>query len=346
MRRTSTWAWWRCPRVCVALGGQPPAQLRDDAVHGGEVRERAGGQRAVEVAQRPRGRQGAGALRSGARSSSRRSSASKRRSARAGQAVAARVLLGELRLGLGAQAERAADALHVDADHARARRRGAERGDRQPREVAHRASSPSRSAAAICRAQRVELPRELFRSSSPPSPSRSLSRASRTPSRTAASSTARKKKRSNTSSNTRRSSGSWRASRRAPRGSPPGRSTRSRAAPRTRRAAPRCRPPRPRRAAPRRSASRRAGEARRAAGRGGRSGRRPAARRGALRPRRRGLGASSFTPDALGDHVQVGAVLDDHAHRLLEGLGVDVAARRAAAAPAPSRSTRRCSAAS
>ncbi len=44
------------------LRGQPPAQLRDDAVHGREVGERTGGQRSVEVAERSRGRKVAGAL--------------------------------------------------------------------------------------------------------------------------------------------------------------------------------------------------------------------------------------------------------------------------------------------
>ena len=58
------------------------------------------------------------------------------------------------------------------------------------------------------------------------------------------------------------------------------------------------------------------------------------------------LGALELDPDPRGDGVQVGAVLDDHAHRLAERVGVDVRRRRAAAAPGPSRSTRRCSAAS
>ena len=72
------------------------------------------------------------------RSSSRRSSASKRRSCVARQALAPRVLGRQLGLGLGAQAERAADALDVDADHARALLAAPEGGDRHPREVGHR----------------------------------------------------------------------------------------------------------------------------------------------------------------------------------------------------------------
>ncbi len=46
---------------------------------------------------------------------------------------------GQLGLGLGAQAERAADALYVHADHARSLLSARERGDRHAREVAHRA---------------------------------------------------------------------------------------------------------------------------------------------------------------------------------------------------------------
>ena len=55
------------------------------------------------------------------------------------QALAPGVVRGQVGLGLGAQAERAADALDVDADHARALLAAPERGDRHPREVAHRA---------------------------------------------------------------------------------------------------------------------------------------------------------------------------------------------------------------
>ena len=53
----------------------------------------------------------------------------------AGDAVAAGIVGGQVGLGLGAQAQRAADALHVDAEHARALA-PAERGDGQPGEVA------------------------------------------------------------------------------------------------------------------------------------------------------------------------------------------------------------------
>ncbi len=47
------------------------------------------------------------------------------------------VILGEVGLGLGPQAERAADPLHVDAENARALA-AAERRDRQPGQVSHR----------------------------------------------------------------------------------------------------------------------------------------------------------------------------------------------------------------
>ena len=72
-----------------------------------------------------------------------------------GEPGAARVILRQLGLGLGAQAERPANALHVDAEHARSLP-AAECGDRQPREVSHRRLGAvterlRRSAGAACR---------------------------------------------------------------------------------------------------------------------------------------------------------------------------------------------------
>jgi hypothetical protein len=54
-----------------------------------------------------------------------------------GRAVPPRVILGEVGLRLGPQAQRAADSLYVHAEHPRALAL-AERRDREPREVAHR----------------------------------------------------------------------------------------------------------------------------------------------------------------------------------------------------------------
>ncbi len=180
------------------LRGQPPAQLGHDAVDGRQVRERARRQRAVQLAQRPRGRQRAGALdlRALELAAQQRLEAAQRL---ARQPVAPRVLRWQLGLGLGTQPERPADALHVHADDARALLAAGERRDRHPREVAHDALRAVPQCGRDLRPQRVELLLgELIRWRCDPPRC--------TPSRAAASSTARKKKRSNTSSNTRRSS--------------------------------------------------------------------------------------------------------------------------------------------
>ena len=110
--------------------------------------------------------------------------------------------------GLGAQPERAADPLHVDAEHPGALPAAPEGGDRQPREVAHRGVvAPRGSRAAPARAGASKSIR------SPPVDAVRLllalgaRRARARPARSAAASAARKKKRSNTRSNTRRSSG-------------------------------------------------------------------------------------------------------------------------------------------
>ena len=60
-------------------------------------------------------------------------------------------------LGLGAQAERAADPLDVHADHARALLAAGEGGDRHPRQVAHRALVAVAQRRGDLRAQRLEL---------------------------------------------------------------------------------------------------------------------------------------------------------------------------------------------
>ena len=142
--------------VLHPLRGQAPAQLGDDAVHRREVGQRAGGQRAVELAERARRRQVARALdlRALELAAQQRLEAPQRL---ARQAVAARVLRRQLRLGLGAQAERAADALHVHADHPRALLAARERRDRHAREIAHRALRAVAQGGGDLRAQLLEL---------------------------------------------------------------------------------------------------------------------------------------------------------------------------------------------
>ena len=124
------------PAQLVALGLQAALELGDDAVHRGEVLQRPAGQRAVELVERAGGRQGLGALDLAALELL----AQERLEAADGvarQALGARVVGRQVRLGLGAQPQRAADALDVDADDARALALAPEGGDGQAREVAH-----------------------------------------------------------------------------------------------------------------------------------------------------------------------------------------------------------------
>jgi hypothetical protein len=104
-------------------------------VDGGEILGRAGGEGAVELGQRPRGGQRLGPLDQVA------FQFAPQVALEAGQLVAVdrRPVLATLgrRLGAGAEPERAADPLHVDADHAGALL-AAEGGDRQAGEVAQR----------------------------------------------------------------------------------------------------------------------------------------------------------------------------------------------------------------
>src|SRR5215218_4400546 len=107
------------PAQLLALRRQPALELRHDPMHGGQVLDRPTRQRAVELAQRPRGRQLPRTLDLAALQLAPQllleSAQLLTRDARA-----PRVALGEVRLRLGAQPERAADPLHVHADHARA----------------------------------------------------------------------------------------------------------------------------------------------------------------------------------------------------------------------------------
>jgi hypothetical protein len=127
------------PAGLVALGGEPALELHHHAVHGGEVLQRARRQGAVELVQRPRRRQCLRALDLRALELAAQVLleapdllARERLARRLGLVLLHRAA------GLRAQTERAADALHVDAEHARALPAAAEGGDRQPREIAHR----------------------------------------------------------------------------------------------------------------------------------------------------------------------------------------------------------------
>ena len=186
------------PLELVPLGGEPALELGDDAVHGGQVLDRAGGKRAVELGQRPLRRQRGGPLDQPALELAAQVLLEAPQLL-ARDALAAGIVVGEVGLGLGAQAERAADPLDVDAEHARALA-AAERGDRQPGQVAHRGvrAVPERRGDLL--AQRVEVDLAVLALAALPGVSEIRRRA-------ASASAARKKNRSNTRSNTRRSSG-------------------------------------------------------------------------------------------------------------------------------------------
>ena len=154
------------PARLQALGGQAPPQLRHHAMHGGQVGQRAGGKRAVQLAERSRRRQVPGALdlRALELAPQERLEAAQRL---ARQALAARVVGGQLGLGLGAQSQRATDALHVHADHPGALLAAGEGGDRHAREVAHRALRALAHRLRDLRAQLVELGLGQFREAHP-----------------------------------------------------------------------------------------------------------------------------------------------------------------------------------
>src|SRR5207302_4484235 len=100
------------PARLRALRDEAPAQLRDDAMHRGEVGERPGGQRAVELAERARWRALAGALDLVAfELAPQQRLEAPQRIAR--ETLAAGIVRRQVGLGLDAQAERAADSLHV-----------------------------------------------------------------------------------------------------------------------------------------------------------------------------------------------------------------------------------------
>ena len=284
--------------LLVAEGRDPPLQLGDRAVDLGEVLGGAGRQRPVELGERAGG--GSLPVRSiSARSSSRRRWRSNWR--------------GALAVERGRSPSSSAPRPRACRPSARrmrctstpitpsARRGGRRRRSRAGPDRASRRRCPRRSPGGSPRAARRGRAGRRRRSAAP-----------RAPCSSASASAARKKWRSKSSSKTRRSS--WdlatvaaSASRKSR-----GRSRGPRRAPRRRRGSRRCRPRRPPRAAPRR---------RRAAA--------PAVVAISSRsPASASLGRSApsreLDRDPLGDEVDVGAVLDDDAHRLLEGLAVDV----------------------
>ena len=116
---------------------EPPPQLRHDAVDRRQVGGRSARKRTIEVTERARWRQGLSPLDLGALELPPQDRLEAAQGV-ARDAIAARIVGRQVGLGLGAQAERATDALDVDADHARALLAPAEGGDRHPCEVAHR----------------------------------------------------------------------------------------------------------------------------------------------------------------------------------------------------------------
>ncbi len=179
----------------AALGRQPALELGDDPVH------RRRGPGPGPPAATGRGRSAAAwaagsAVRSiRSRSSSRRRCCSNRRSWSRGTPSRRGSSSGSVRLRLGAQAERAADPLHVDAEHARALaacrtpRSPAAPGRAAP--LRRRPAAPRRSAGAAPRgrdrARRCAAALRLRRSAGgPPRPRRRGRRSGRTRARTRA----------------------------------------------------------------------------------------------------------------------------------------------------------------
>src|ERR1700727_495676 len=124
------------PVTCelVALGREAALELRDDAVHGSEVLDRPGGERAVELGQRALGRQARGPLDQVALELAAQLLLEPAQLVTA-DTVTPRVALGQVGLWLGSEPECATDALHVDAEHTRALALP-ERGDREPTQIA------------------------------------------------------------------------------------------------------------------------------------------------------------------------------------------------------------------
>jgi hypothetical protein len=116
----------------VAESRNSPLELGDGAVDRGQVLSRAGRQRAVELGQRARGRQLSGALDRGALEL-----ATQVALELPDPVGVERLRVTVVTAAAGLQPEGTPDALHVDADHARALAPPAEGGHREPGEVAH-----------------------------------------------------------------------------------------------------------------------------------------------------------------------------------------------------------------
>ena len=124
------------PARLMALGGEPALELHHDPVDGGEVLRRAGRERAIELVQRPRRRERLGALDLRALELAPQVRLEAADLLARQRQLLRRSLALDQPAGLGLQPQRAPDPLDVDPEHAGAFAAAAERGDREPREVA------------------------------------------------------------------------------------------------------------------------------------------------------------------------------------------------------------------
>ena len=206
---------------------------------GGEVLGRAGWERAIELGQRARGRQLLGPL------DQRPLELAPQVALEAVDALAVdRRPLGLLRRAPRLQAQRAADPLDVDADHAGALAAAAEGGDREPGEVSHLALAALRDRLADRLSKLVGV--ESLATLEP------VALAQLAVDRLGLGGAEEVAVEDEVEDRGGRP-GTWRRSPRAPRGSRRARSTGPSAAPRTRRGSRPCRPPPPRCGAPRRT---------------------------------------------------------------------------------------------
>ena len=231
MRRTSTLCACAPAALLVAEGRQPPLHLRDRAVDRRQVLGRAARQGAVEVGQRAGGGQGRGALDQVALELAAQVALEAVELVAVDRRQLLAAVLGRL-LGPGREAERAADPLHVDADHAGALALAAEGGDRQPRQVAHLVLVAVEDRLADLLAQLVDVePLAALVALGPPRRCPARSPRPRRRGRTSARRAARR---------AGGRPGTWRSSPPAPRGSRPARSRGPVRARRRRRGSPRC----------------------------------------------------------------------------------------------------------
>ena len=129
----STTEFRRRAPLFVAQRGETALELRHRPVHGRQVLGGAGRKRAVELGERAGRRELLGALDQRPLELASQMALETVDSLAVDRRAVGVLLAGRLRL----EPERAADALDVDADHARALAPAAERGDREPGEIAH-----------------------------------------------------------------------------------------------------------------------------------------------------------------------------------------------------------------